>query len=198
VDNDGRRFHNESEPYEFVMKTSANRPVGKRCRHQVWDANWKADIIRFHTVGCSTITYHEGADHDAYPGMEDDLQAEFDANIEGGYIVKADTLEELGKLMGIEDVDTFLETCERQNENFDAQLDADFGKEPFRLSELRTPPFCGMVKTCGFSLCTTDGDHPRSSVTMRYRRISPSDRTTSKPGVSSSMVSMPSQGCSSG
>ena len=28
---------------------------------------------------------------------------------------------------------------------------------PFRLSELRTPPFYALVKSCGFTLCSTDG-----------------------------------------
>lgn len=53
--------------------------------------------------------------------------------------------------------ETFLATCERQNENFDAQVDPDFGKEPFRLTELRTPPFYGTTKSCGLTLCTLDG-----------------------------------------
>jgi hypothetical protein len=76
-----------------------------------------------------------------------------------GRIVKADTLDALADELGFtgDDKAAFLETCERQNENFDNQLDPDFGKEPFRLSELRTPPFYASVKSCGFTLCTTDG-----------------------------------------
>lgn len=158
VDHSGQRFHNESEPYEYVMKTSANRPKGDRFWHQIWDANWKTDIDRFHTTGCSTICYHEGGDHDSFPTMvEDWIEPEMESFVEAGYIVKADTLEELGKALEITDMDAFLATCKRQNENFDNQVDPDFGKEAFRLSELRTPPFYATVKSCGFSLCTTDG-----------------------------------------
>ncbi|WP_283170213.1 FAD-binding protein [Curtanaerobium respiraculi] len=52
----------------------------------------------------------------------------------------------------------FLETCERQNTNFDAQVDPDFGKEAFRLSALRAPPpFYASVKNCGLTLATIDG-----------------------------------------
>ena len=51
----------------------------------------------------------------------------------------------------------FLATCERQNELFDAQEDPDFGKDAFRLSELRTAPFYATVKSCGLTLCTLDG-----------------------------------------
>lgn len=158
VDSAGHRFHNESEPYEYVMKTSANRPVGDRYWHQVWDGNWKDDVYRFHTVGCSTICYREGADHDAYPTMMDDwIEPEMESFVDAGYIVKAETLEELADKLQVSDKDAFLATCARQNENYDNQHDPDFGKEAFRLSELRTPPFYATVKSCGFSLCTTDG-----------------------------------------
>ena len=73
-------------------------------------------------------------------------------------LCKADTLEELGGLLGFEGeaLEQFLATCERYNELFDAQEDADFGKEAYRLSELRMPPFYG----CWFGgslLGTLDG-----------------------------------------
>lgn len=160
VDSHGRRFHNESAPYDFVMSASAKRPEGDCFWHQVWDGNWKDDVYRFHTVGCSTICYREGADHDAYPGMMDDwIEPEMESFVEAGYIVKADTLDELADALGFEgeDKETFLATCERQNENFDNQEDPDFGKEAFRLSELRTAPFYATVKSCGLTLCTLDG-----------------------------------------
>ncbi len=158
VDHAGRRFHNESAPYDYVMKASANRPAGNRFWHQIWDSNWREDIDRFHTVGCSTICYREGADHDAFPEMVDEwIAPEMEGFVEAGYIVKADTLEELAEKLGITDSAAFLETCARQNENFDVGSDKDFGKEAFRLSELRTPPYYGTVKSCGFTLCTTDG-----------------------------------------
>ncbi|BAK43788.1 FAD-dependent oxidoreductase [Eggerthella sp. YY7918] len=160
VDSSGRRFHNESAPYDFVMSASAKRPEGDRHWHQVWDSNWKECVERFHTVGCSTICFREGADHDAYPGQLDDwIEPEMEGFVEAGYLVKADTLEELADKLGFdaEAKETFLATCERQNENFDAQMDPDFGKESFRLSELRTPPFYASVKSCGLTLCTLDG-----------------------------------------
>lgn len=159
VDSAGRRFHNESTPYDFVMSASSVRPEGDRFWHQIWDGSWQDDIARFHTTGCSVITYREGTDHDAYPGMEDSLIEEIEANVEAGFIQKADTLEELADKLGFdaEAKRTFLATCARQNENFDAQDDPDFGKEAFRLSELRTPPFYGTVKSCGLTLCTIDG-----------------------------------------
>ena len=160
VDANGERFHNESAPYDFVMNAMTKYPEGQRTWHQVWDANWQENVQRFHTVGCSTICYREGADHDAFPTMMDDwIGPEMESFVEAGYIVKADTLEELADKLGFENEKkkAFLVTCERQNENFDAQADPDFGKEAFRLSELRTAPFYATVKSCALTLCTLDG-----------------------------------------
>ena len=162
VDAHGERFHNESAPYDFVMNALAQRPANERYWHQVWDGNWKNDVPRFHTVGCSTIYMQPegGSDHDAFPGQLDEwIEPEMEGFVEAGYLVKADTLEELADQLGFdaEAKKAFLATCERQNENFDAQEDPDFGKEAFRLSELRTPPFYASVKSCGLTLCTLDG-----------------------------------------
>ena len=115
----------------------------------------------FHTVGCSTIYMQPegGSDHDAFPGMLDEwIGPEMEDFVNAGYIMKADTLEELADKLGFEgaDKDTFLQTCERQNENYDNHYDPDFGKEAFRLSPVRKAPFYG-VRTSGYMLCTLDG-----------------------------------------
>jgi len=158
VDTEGNRFHNESAPYDFVMDAISKRAPENRFWHQIWDANWQENVYRFHTVGCSTICYREGADHDAYPTMMDDwIGPEMEGFVEAGFIAKADTLDELADKIGVTDKKAFLATCARQNENFDAQVDSDFGKEAFRLSELRNPPYYGTVKSCGLTLCTLDG-----------------------------------------
>ena len=51
---------------------------------------------------------------------------------------------------------TFLATCDHYNEMFDAQEDDEFGKEAYRLSELRNPPFFGAWYGASF-LTTVDG-----------------------------------------
>ena len=161
VDAHGKRFHNESAPYDFVMSALSKHPEDERYWHQVWDSNWKKDVPRFHTVGCSTIYYHgPGCDHDAFPGELDVwIEPEMEEYVSKGYLVKADTLSELADKLGFEGEDkkNFLATCKRQNENFDKQDDPDFGKEAFRLSELRKAPFYASVKSCGLTLCTLDG-----------------------------------------
>ncbi|MDO5042474.1 MAG: FAD-dependent oxidoreductase [Slackia sp.] len=157
VKHDGTRFMNESAPFDFAPAAASKFPKGQRFWHEIWDADWKADVDRFHTYGCATLTYREGADHDAYPGMLDDwIGPEMEEFVEAGLIQKADTLEELAEKLEITDVDAFLATCERYNELYDKGMDEDYGKESYRLSQLRTPPFYG-AKNCGITLCTLDG-----------------------------------------
>ena len=53
-------------------------------------------------------------------------------------------------------VENLKKTVDRQNENYDNQVDPDFGKAAFRLSPVRKAPFYG-VRTSGYMLCTLDG-----------------------------------------
>lgn len=151
VDKDGKRICNESSPYDFIVHAAYNRK-GHHW-YQIFDANWKADCERFHTIGCSTVCQWEGGNHHC-AGIDAE---EMDINrfVEAGVVVKADTLEELADKLMI-DKDTFLATVDRYNELYDKQEDDDYGKEAFRLSELRTAPFFG-VKLGGYMLCTLDG-----------------------------------------
>ena len=73
-------------------------------------------------------------------------------------MVKADTLEELADKLGFagEAKDAFLAEVDKYNSFFDAQKDGDFGKEAYRLSELRTAPFYG-TWFGGSILTTVDG-----------------------------------------
>lgn len=136
VDRTGKRFVNEASPYEAVCFASSNRPGGVWC--EVWDGNIVEDVERFSTVGCS-----KGIAQQFASGMTpDDV---FAKQIEGGTVFKADTVEELAGKLGFEgeSKENFLAQVERYNELYDQQSDDDFGKEAFRLSALRTPPFYG-------------------------------------------------------
>lgn len=162
VDPHGARFHNESAPYDYVFGATSKRPEAERYWHQVWDSDWKTYVPIFHTVGCSTIYMQPegGSDHDAFPGMMDEwIEPEMESFVEAGFIVKADTLEELADKLGFadEDKETFLATCARQTENYENGEDPEFGKDAFRLSAIKTPPFYASVKNCGLTLCTLDG-----------------------------------------
>lgn len=162
VDPHGARFHNESAPYDYVFGATSKRPESERYWHQIWDGDWKEYVPVFHTVGCSTIYMQPegGSDHDAFPDMLDLwIGPEMEEFVEAGYIAKADTLEELADKLGFEgdDKEVFLETCARQTENYENGSDPEFGKDAFRLSAIKTPPFYGSVKNCGLTLCTLDG-----------------------------------------
>jgi hypothetical protein len=53
--------------------------------------------------------------------------------IEQGIVQQADSIEELAQKPKLP-ADTFKATIERYNELYDAGVDEDYGKEPFRLS----------------------------------------------------------------
>ena len=146
VNREGVRFCNESAPYDQICFALGNQPGGVFC--QVFDGNAADDIRRFVSTGCAA-------------GTREELDAGFDIDgiieLEGAkdVVMKADTLEELAEKLGFEGdaKDAFLATCERYNGFYDAQVDEDYGKEAYRLSELRTPPFYGCW--FGASLLTT-------------------------------------------
>ena len=150
VARDGRRYGNESTPYDFDLNAIAEKPGGVFC--QVFDANAKEDIMRFNTIGCSRQIQQQLGRH------EGTLEEFFADKLEEGTMFKADTLDELADLLGFEGEakETFLAQCDAYNAMYDAQEDPEFGKEAYRLSELRTAPFFGAWYGASF-LTTVDG-----------------------------------------
>ena len=151
VARDGRRYGNESMPYDFDLNAIAEQPGGVFC--QVFDASAREDIKRFNTIGCSRQIQQQLA---AKPDVS--LEEFFADQLADGTMFMADTIDELADKLGFEGEakDNFLAEVERYNGFFDAQEDADFGKEPYRLSELRTAPFFGAWYGASF-LTTVDG-----------------------------------------
>ena len=137
VNRNGERFANESTPYDNMLFATRRQPGGVFC--QVFDGNCDEDIIRFSMIGCASYTTAMVRDAG--------YTAEEFMSMDGGdgLFVKADTLDELADKLGFEGdaKETFLATCDRYNELYDAQKDDDYGKEDYRLSELRTVPFYG-------------------------------------------------------
>lgn len=114
----------------------------------MWDANFCDDVVKFDKLGCASLTIIL---RDMY--MEEG--GVFDQMAQEGTLVKADTLEELAEGLQVP-VDTFLATVERYNELAESGVDEDFGKEDYRLSTLKNPPYYG-ITTGGCILCTGDG-----------------------------------------
>ena len=147
VDRRGARIGNESANYDAICHAAANHPGGVWCI--LFDANAAEDVNRFQTQGCSAGTWKRTL----VPGT--DPAEAYAKEIEEGTIMQADTLDELADKLGFEGEakESFLATCERYNELYDAQCDEDYGKEAYRLSELRNPPFFGAWY--GASILTT-------------------------------------------
>lgn len=153
VDIEGERITNESSPYDFLPHALAQKS-SQRAWFNIWDSNWPEDIDRFRTIGCSTLIKREGTNQMDPEGV-DGTAAIIDEMVESGLIIKADTLEEIADAFGI-NKETFLKTVEDYNALYDAQEDTQYGKEAWRLSELRNPPYYG-CKLSGMVLCTLDG-----------------------------------------
>lgn len=151
VDCTGKRLCNESAPYDFVIHAAQQTP--NRAWYPIWDASWQEDVQQFMTIGCSTAFTREGSNHHAI-GLNG-IQGQIDSFVEGGYIVKADTLEELAEGLGF-DKDVFLAEVEKYNGWVEQGYDGEFGKDPYRLSAIDKPPFFGM-KLGAMCLCTLDG-----------------------------------------
>lgn len=151
VNLDGERFSNEALPYDF--KANAARRQPNQCWITVWDANWKQDVERFHTIGCSRIAQPE--DGLAYTSFEQ-VESTHEQLLESGRLQTADTLEELAEKLCIRNVDAFMDTVERYNELTDLDVDEDYGKPSYRLSHIAEPPFYGAMVKANL-LCTLDG-----------------------------------------
>lgn len=151
VNKAGNRICNENSPYDFVVHAAAN--YEGKAWYQIFDSNWKEDVTRFHTIGCSTILEWEGGNH--HPMGIEGVEGMINGYVEQGLVFKADTIEALAEALGI-DAANFKKTVDRYNELFDGGEDVDFGKEFFRMSSLSTPPYYGS-KLGGLMLSTMDG-----------------------------------------
>jgi hypothetical protein len=153
VDLDGKRFTNESGPYDFILHTA--NAIKDKTYCTVWDANHVADLERFNTHGCSrNFAFENGAlPVMPYFPVVEGINAGL---MEKGYIVEAATVEELAEKLNIPP-DAFAATVARYNELADAGVDSDFGKEASRLSHLDTAPFYGVRQRGGYFICTLDG-----------------------------------------
>ena len=150
---DGKRFTNESGCYDHILHAAFNLPGMTYA--MVWDANYIEDMKRFDSHGCSRMFPHENGAESVWP-LELNEGTFMPMYRDMGYVVKADTIEKLAEKLGLP-VESFRETVDRYNELYDMQNDLDFGKEPYRLSEMRTAPFEGVRMSGGYFICTLDG-----------------------------------------
>lgn len=147
----GKRFCNESGPYDYMLHSTAMQPHSTYC--DIWDANHAAHAEQMNEVGCCRLyPFENGAPNNipmaAVDGMIQGL-------IDDGYVQVADTPEELAEKLNIP-VDTFVETFNHYNDMARAGEDTDYFKESYRMIPLDTPPYYG-VRTGAWFLATIDG-----------------------------------------
>mgnify|MGYP000690741567 CR=1 FL=1 len=110
-------------------------------------------------AGYTVDTCHDGADGKALlcGGAYDVcvLDRMLPGLLEKGFVVKADTIEELARKLGLP-AEELKRTVDRYNALARKGIDEDYGKESFRLTPVDKAPFYG-AKNTGYVLCTMDG-----------------------------------------
>ena len=155
VNLDGKRFCNESGPYEFMLHSMYMQPYHTYC--DIFDANSKEYCEQFDEVGCCRLfPFDNGAlSNRDFDSCWNDMMEGENSHLEMGYLQKADTLEELAEKLDIP-VDAFVETVNRYNELCEKGVDEDYGKEKHRMTPVNEAPFYG-IRTCAWHLTTLDG-----------------------------------------
>lgn len=147
----GARFMNEDVGGQPFQNQLSRLP--KKTAWQIFDANWKEQIASMDTghgnvnwfVEDSSLVPNGSYGKNAYIALdnnEDGNTPGFNSYFEGDKAqgVKADTIEELAKLMDV-DSTKLAATIQRYNELAEAGNDDDFGKRSDRMFPISTAPF---------------------------------------------------------
>ena len=155
VNLNGKRFCDESGPYEFMLHSMYMQPYHTYC--DIFDANNKQYCEQFEEVGCCRLfLFDNGAQSNMpYDYVWGQMTEGENSHLELGYLQKADTLEELAEKLNIP-ADEFVKTVERYNELCAKGEDEDYGKPAHRMTPVDTAPFYG-IRTCAWHLTTLDG-----------------------------------------
>ena len=124
------------------------------CHYTLFGSNWTAYAQQFKMHGCSRLyPFENGADpNNSHEVVRDKMLPKL---LEKGFVVKADTIEELARKLGLPPAE-LKRTVERYNDLARKGVDEDYGKESFRLTPVDKAPFYG-AKNTGYVLCTMDG-----------------------------------------
>ena len=155
VNLNGERFCNESGPYEFMLHSMYMQP--NHTYVDIFDANCKKYAEQFDEVGCCRLfPFPNGAisNRDFDTCWRDMTEGE-NSHLAQGYLVKADTLEELAEKLNLP-VDKFVASVNRYNVMCAKGVDEDYGKPKHRLTPVDTAPFYG-IRTGAWHLTTLDG-----------------------------------------
>jgi len=155
VNLNGKRFCNESGPYEFMLHSMYMQP--HHTYVDIFDANNKQYCEQFDEVGCCRLfPFDNGAESNMpYDYVWGQMTEGENSHLAMGYLQKADTLEELAEKLNLP-VDAFVATVERYNELCAKGVDEDYGKSPHRMTPVDTAPYYG-IRTCAWHLTTLNG-----------------------------------------
>ena len=152
VNLNGRRFCNESGPYEFMLHSMYMQPFHTYC--DIFDSNSKVYAEQFDEVGCCRLfPFENGAPSNRdFDSVWEQLTTQF---VEEGYVIKADTIEELARGLNIP-AENLAAAVNRYNEMCAKGVDEDYGKEKHRLTPVAQAPFYG-VRVGAWHLTTLNG-----------------------------------------
>ena len=140
VNEKGLRFMNENIDYQSCATGVTLQP--NHIAFQIFDSHFMEHVYDY-TNGGRT-----------FPPTSQEM---FDGYVDAGSIIKADTLEELAELSGI-DKDGLLKTVARYNELVDKGVDEDYGMESqyFVWNAIKDAPFYSIKREAG-KLATCSG-----------------------------------------
>lgn len=162
VNVEGKRFMNEDSTYPEAFSAGTRQPKG--FYWVVFDGNYWENIQKFDTCGCSRLAPAPSgsafnADVYSLEACSKENLDEFwiEPALEGGYLKKCDTIEELASTMFSDSgaQASFLETVTRYNQMME-EGDTDFGKSAYRCSTVSEKPFYA-VRAAGNFLVTING-----------------------------------------
>lgn len=153
VNMDGKRYCNESVPYDVILNPLQNERNGVAC--MIWDSNYWNHVKKFNTIGCSRMVPSKSRPR-TYEGMGRFMNFGMLMMMRmKGYIKKARTIEGLAKKLNLP-AGEFKLTLERYNQMAKLGEDYDFGKASKDMLALNKPPYYG-VTYGGWLLTTMDG-----------------------------------------
>ena len=152
VNLNGKRFCNESGPYEFMLHSMYMQPNHTYC--DIFDSNAKAYAEQFDEVGCCRLfPFDNGAPSNRdFDSVWDQITGQF---VDEGYVIKADTIEDLAKGLNIP-ADNLVAAVDRYNELCAKGVDEDYGKELHRMTPVTQAPYYG-VRVGAWHLTTLNG-----------------------------------------
>lgn len=149
LDLNGMRYHNEMVYDGIAANAMIRNP--ERCAFAIWDSEYFNLFDEWEPWGC-TIDGSAGI----LPLSSDEMRATWDANVESGMCFKADTLEELCDMLGL-NKENALASIERYNEYAENGEDLEFEVNPDYLRAIKTPPFYGSKGQNGALLTVCGG-----------------------------------------